>query len=89
MAMKIAMEFINTVTLKNDTNKVIRRVKASRKPVVVTQRGVPAVAIVPVEEDQFSLEYDRAFQGAIREGLRDIRAGRRVSLKEFARKHLR
>ena len=87
--MKMAMQFINTVTLKNETNKVIRRVKASRKPVVVTQRGVPAVAIVPVEGDQFALEYDRAFQGAIREGLQDLKAGRTVSLREFARKHLR
>ena len=87
--MKLAMEFINTVTLKNDANRVIRQVKASRRPVVVTQRGVPAVAIVPVGDDQFTLEYDRAFQNAVREGIRDFKAGRTVSLREFARRHLR
>ena len=39
------MTFINTVTLKNDTNKVIRRVKTSKEAIIVTQHGHPAVAI--------------------------------------------
>lgn len=80
------MKFINTVTLKNETNRVIRQVKASRRAVVVTQRGVPAVAIVPIHRRALAWAYDRAFQSAIAEGLADLKAGRSIGLKEFLRR---
>lgn len=83
------MTFINTVTLKNDTNKVIRRVKTSKEAIIVTQHGQPAVAIVPLSEDDLMIRNERKFQAAIAEGLRDIKRGRTVSLKSFAAKNLR
>ena len=80
------MHFINTVTLKNETNKVIRQVATSREPVVVTQHGHPAVAIIPLDETDLVIKHEKAFSEAVHEGLRDIRAGRSVSLKTFVRR---
>jgi len=86
--MNTAMSFINTVTLKNEANKVIRRVTRSRAPVIVTQHGKPAVAIIPVDEGALDLTYDDRYRTSIREGLADYRAGRHVSLAAFVKKHL-
>ncbi|MBI4063875.1 MAG: type II toxin-antitoxin system Phd/YefM family antitoxin [Elusimicrobia bacterium] len=83
------MTFINTVTLKNDTNKVIRRVRASKEPVIVTQHGHPAVVIIPVKEDDLVFKHEKAYLKAVQQGLHDIKAGRTVSLKSFVQKHLR
>ena len=83
------MTFINTVTLKNDTNKVIRRVRASKEPVIVTQHGHPAVAIISVDESDLVIKQGKAFTRAVFQGLKDIKAGRTVSLKSFAKRHLR
>ena len=80
------MTFINTVTLKNDTNKVIRRVKASKEPVIVTQHGHPAVAIIPLDENDLVMKDDKKFQKAVQQGLKDIKKGRTVSLKSLAKR---
>ena len=89
IARTMAMYFINTVTLKNEANRVIRQVRATGRAVVVTQRGRPAVAIVPLEEGDLVLRREKEFRKAVLEGLRDIKAGRTVSLKTFAKRHLR
>lgn len=89
IAITIAMEFINTVRLKNDTNRVIRQVARTKKTVVVTQHGVPAVAIVPIGENDLALTHELKFLKAIRQGLKDIAAGRTTSMRSFARRHLR
>lgn len=83
------MVFINTVTLKNDTNKVIRRVKDSKEPVIVTQHGHPAVAIIPLDESDLVIKQEKAFGKAISRGLKDIEKGRTIPLKSFVEKHLR
>ena len=83
------MTFINTVTLKNETNKVITRVKNSKEPMIVTQHGHPAVAIVPLDENDLAIKNEKKFQKAIQQGLKDIEAGRTVSLKSLGQKHLR
>lgn len=83
------MIFINTVTLKNDTNKVIRMVVSSREAAIVTQHGKPAVAIVPIGETDLILKHEKAYIKAIGQGLDDIKKKRTVSLKSFAKKHLR
>ena len=83
------MTFINTVTLKNDTNKVIRMVVSSREAAIVTQHGKPAVAIVPIGETDLILKHEKAYIKAIGQGLKDIKKKRTVSLKSFAKKNLR
>ena len=83
------MTFINTVTLKNETNKVIRRVTMSKEPIIVTQHGHPAVAIIPVKENDLVIKQEKAFLNAINQGLKDIKAGRTTSLKSFVKRHIR
>lgn len=83
------MIFINTVTLKNDTNKVIRMVVSSQEAAIVTQHGKPAVAIVPIGETDLILKHEKAYIKAIGQGLSDIKKKRTVSLKSFAKKYLR
>lgn len=83
------MIFINTVTLKNDTNKVIRMVVSSREAAIVTQHGKPAVAIVPIDETDLILKHEKAYIKAIGQGLKDITKKHTVSLKSFAKKNLR
>jgi len=83
------MIFINTVTLKNDTNKVIRMVVSSREAAIVTQHGKPAVAIVPIDETDLILKHEKAYIKAISQGLKDITKKHSVSLKSFAKKNLR
>jgi len=83
------MTFINTVTLKNETNKVIRKVMSSKEATIVTQHGKPAVAIIPLNESDLVIKQEKSFIKAVNQGLKDIKAGRKVSLKSFARKHLR
>ena len=83
------MRFINTVVLKNETNKVIKMVVSSREPAIVTQHGRPAVAIVPIGETDLVLKREKAYIKAIGQGLRDIRKGRTVSLRTFAKPPLR
>jgi prevent-host-death family protein len=83
------MRFINTVTLKNDTNKVIRMVVSSQEPAIVTQHGHPAVAIVPIGETDLVLKHEKAYIKAIGQGLRDIEKGRTISLRTFAKAKLR
>lgn len=83
------MTFINTVTLKNDTNKVIRMVVSSQEAAIVTIHGKPAAAIVPIGEADLFLKNQKAYTKAITQGLNDIKKKRTVSLKSFAEKHLR
>jgi len=83
------MTFVNTVTLKNKTNKVIRLVKSTRKPVIVTLHGQPAVAIVPLEESDIDVKLNGKYKRAIEQGLKDIKAGKTTTLKSFVQKHLR
>ena len=55
----------------------------------MTQHGKPAVAIIPLDESDLVIKQEKAFVKAVSQGLKDIKAGRKVSLKSFARKHLR
>lgn len=83
------MTFINTVTLKNETNRVIRQVTMSQVPIIVTQHGHPSVAIIPLKENDLIIKQEKAFLKAVNQGLKDIKSGRTTSLKAFVKKHLR
>lgn len=83
------MTFINTVTLKNDTNKVIRMVVSSQEAAIVTIHGKPAAAIVPISETDLVLKHEKAYIKAVGQGLKDIKRKRTVTLKSFAEKYLR
>ncbi len=44
------MKVVNTVDLKNKTNKLLAEVRKGN-PVIITYRGKPAASILPLTED--------------------------------------
>lgn len=79
------MKFMNTVELKNHLNSVLSEV-SNGETVVVTLRGKPTATLIPTtaeDLDQALFERSAAVRRAVREGLRDLKAGRYVTLKEY------
>lgn len=80
------MKFVNTVELKNHLNSVLSEV-CHGETVVVTLRGKPAATLLATTADdleQVLFERSAAVRKAVREGLRDLKAGRFVTLKDYA-----
>ena len=80
------MRFVNTVELKNHLNAVLSDV-CHGETVVVTLRGKPAATLLPTTEDdldQVLFECSAVVRKAVRQGLRDLNAGRYTTLKAYA-----
>ena len=80
------MKFVNTAELKNRLNAVLAEVSHG-DTVVVTRHGKPAATILSTTEDdldQVLFERSAAVSRAVLEGLRDLEAGRTVTLREYA-----
>jgi len=79
------MQFINTVELKNHLNAVLAQVSHG-EAVIVTLRGKPAATLLPTTEkdiDQILFEQSAFIRKAVQEGLRDLNAGRSITLKNY------
>lgn len=79
------MKTVNTVELKNHANRLLRRVR-NGQPVIVTHRGKPTAALIPVTEDELdelAFEYSPTFKRLIAEAEADVRAGRVVTWRRF------
>lgn len=69
---------------KTQASRVLRKLKESQRPVIITQNGRPAaVLITPAEFDQMR-ERER-FMAAVEEGLADSEAGRVLEDDEVER----
>ncbi|HYX23558.1 MAG TPA: type II toxin-antitoxin system prevent-host-death family antitoxin [Thermoanaerobaculia bacterium] len=69
---------------KTQASRVLRQLKESQRPVIITQNGRPAgVLISPHDFDQMR-ERER-FMAAVREGLADSEAGRVLEEDEVER----
>jgi prevent-host-death family protein len=60
---------------KITASRVLRRLKADRRPIVITQHGRPAAVLVAPDEFDRLNERER-FVAAVREGLADSETGR-------------
>jgi len=83
-----SLKFTNVRELKAKTSAVLRRVEKG-DTVLVTTHGRPTAMLVPISEDDIEdamLAYSPALRKKIEEGLRDIRAGRTMSLADYARR---
>jgi len=79
------MKMVNTVELKNHANQLLRRVRRGQ-PVVVTRRGKPTAALIPLDEngvEELVFEYSPLFRRLIAEADADVRAGRLVNWRQF------
>lgn len=83
------MTTVNTVELKSQANRLLRRV-AKREVVLVTRRGHPCAAIIPVSDDMLAdllWEYSPETQRRLRVAVEELQKGKGESLKEFAKRH--
>lgn len=84
------MNTVNTIELKTQANRLLKRVSGKHQIVVITRRGRPCAALVPVSDEtladllwEYSPEVQRRFQIAADE----LRLRKVQSLKAFAKRH--
>ena len=79
------VKFTNVRELKAKTSEMLRTVERGNT-VLVTTHGRPTAMLVPVTEDDIEdalLAYSPKLRKKIEEGLKDIRAGRTMSLSDY------
>ena len=82
--MLVADDIVPIGEFKAHASQMLKRVRSSNRPLVITQNGKPsAVVITPEEFDMLSER--RRFVAAVEEGLRDAEAGRTVTTEELRR----
>jgi prevent-host-death family protein len=69
---------------KTQASRVLRQLRQSQRPVVITQNGKPAAVLITPEEFDQMRERDR-FVAAVREGLADSKAERVLEDDEVER----
>ena len=69
---------------KTHVSQVVRQLRQSHRPVVITQNGRPAAVLITPEEFD-ALHYRERFMAAVREGLADVEAGRLLDSEEVRR----
>jgi prevent-host-death family protein len=69
---------------KTHASQVVRQLRQSQRPVVITQNGRPAAVLITPEEFD-ALHYRERFMAAVREGLADVEAGRLLDSEEVRR----
>jgi prevent-host-death family protein len=82
--MLVADDIVPIGEFKAHASQMLKRVRSSNRPLVITQNGKPsAVVITPEEFDVLSER--RRFIAAVEEGIRDAEAGRIVTTDELER----
>ena len=90
MAMIVAMkvgEYISISTAKARLLEVLRRIEEHHGGVVITKNGVPRAVLLDYEDFEGLLETidilsDSETMEGVKKGLKDVKAGRVVSLKK-------
>ena len=83
-------EYISISTAKAQLLEVLRRIEQQRGKVVITKNGTPKAVLLPYQDFEGLLETidilsdSRTVEG-VKRGLKDIKAGRVVSLREAFR----
>ena len=90
MVLKIVMTTVNTLQLKSQANRLLHRVSGKRQIVIITRRGRPCAALVPVSDESLAdllWEYSPEVQRRLQIAADELRAGKTESLKSFAKRH--
>ncbi len=82
--LKISEDVVPITDLRQNSAKILGRVRKTRRPVVVTQRGRPAAVLESVEEYERRLERLELFEKVDR-GIRASERGEVVSHREAMR----
>jgi prevent-host-death family protein len=76
-ALQVAEDILPLGEFKTHASRVIRRLRAVKRPIVITQNGKPA-AVLLTPQDFDRLRERGQFIDAVREGLADSSAGRLI-----------
>jgi prevent-host-death family protein len=90
MVLKKTMTTVNTIELKTQANRLLDRVSTKHQVVLITRRGKPCAALVPVSEEtlvDLLWEYSPEVQRRLRTAMEELRAGKVESPKAFAARH--
>ena len=90
IVLKKTMTTVNTIQLKTHANRLLRRVATTHQVVLITRRGRPCAALVPVSDDRLVdllWEYSPEVQKRLRVAEAELRSGKTQSLKAFAKRH--
>ena len=82
--LQVSEDIVPIGQFKAHASKLIRGLRGSKRPLVITQNGKPAAVVVTPEEFDRLVER-RRFVEAVGDGLRDADSGRVVSDAELAR----
>ncbi len=79
------MKVVNTVDLKNKTNKLLR-LAMNGEPVIITYRGKPAASLMALREEDledFVLEHSPKVKKMIEQAETDRKAGRLIPFTQY------
>jgi prevent-host-death family protein len=86
MSVKFSEDVVPLTDMKVNPGKIIRRIKESHRPVLLTSRG-RGVAVMQSLEDFEQAEEEKAFMRAVIDGLSDLENNREVDF-DTAKKRL-
>ena len=84
------MMTVNTIELKTHANRLLNKVSSRHQVVLITRRGRPCAALVPVTEENLVdllWEFSPDVQKRLQTSVDELRAGKGESLKAFAKRH--
>ncbi len=84
------MTTVNTIELKTQANRLLRRVATKHQMVLITRRGKPCAALIPVSSKNLVdllWEYSPDVQRRLRAAEDELRSGKVESMKTFAKRH--
>ena len=84
------MTTVNTIELKTHANRLLRRVAKTHQAVLITRRGRPYAALVPVSDDNLAdllWEYSPDVQKRLRIAAEELQTGKLTPLRAFAKRH--
>jgi len=84
------MTTVNTIELKTHANRLLKRVATTHQVILITRRGRPYAALVPVSDENLAdvlWEYSPEVQKRLRTAAEELRAGKSQPLQAFAKRH--
>ena len=80
--LQVSSDILPIGEFKTKTSQVVRQLRESQRPIVITQNGTPAAALVtPEDYDRFAAH--QHFITAVNQGLDDVAAGHVIDDEEL------
>lgn len=81
-AINVSEDIFPLAKFKTQASRLLKQLKDSNRPIVITLNGSPAaVMITPEEFDRFSAQ--QRFMRSVESGLQDVKEGRTLSTEEL------